>query len=65
MSISEIETAIIELPANEVKALLSWLTEYNSKLWDAQIEEDLDSGRFDSILAEVDKEYDSGLARPL
>ena len=33
--------------------------------WDDQIADDLDSGRLDALLAEVDEEYELGLARPL
>ena len=33
--------------------------------WDKQIENDLDSGRLDWLLAEIDDEYEAGLARPL
>lgn len=65
MSVQEIEKAIIELPNEEVSKLMSWLTEHHAQLWDKQIEDDLDAGRLDALLAEVDKEYEAGLARPL
>ena len=65
MSVKEIEKAIIELPNKEISALMSWLAEYHAQLWDKQIEDDLDSGRLDALLTEVDKEYEAGLARPL
>jgi hypothetical protein len=65
MSVQEIEKAIIELPNKEVSELMSWLAEHHAQLWDNRIEDDLDSGRLDALLAEVDKEYEAGLARPL
>jgi hypothetical protein len=65
MSIQEIESAITQLPATEVSALLTWLADYHGQLWDAQIEADLDSGRLDGLLAQVDAEYKAGLAKPL
>lgn len=65
MSVTEIESAITQLPAKEVAALMAWLQNYHEQLWDKQIEGDLEAGRFDSLLAEVDKECDAGLARPL
>ena len=34
-------------------------------VWDEQIADDLDTGRLDALLAEVDQEYEAGLARPL
>jgi hypothetical protein len=65
MDIKEIEAAIAQLPANDVVELLSWLEEYHAQLWDRQIEEDLEAGRLDAVLAEVDAEYEAGQARPL
>lgn len=65
MSVKEIEKAIINLPNEEVSELMSWLTEHHAQMWDKQTEDDLDSGRLDALLAEVDKEYEAGLARPL
>lgn len=65
MSVKEIEKALIELPAGELNALLARIEEYRADLWDRQIEDDLDTGRLDALLAEVDGEYEAGLARPL
>ena len=65
MSVKEIEEAISDLPNSEMGELMSWLAKNYAELWDKQIEDDLDSGRLDALLAEVDKEYEAGLARPL
>ena len=65
MSILEIETAIAQLPKSEFAELMAWLQNYREQAWDKQIEDDLESGRLDGLLAEVDKEYEAGLARPL
>ncbi|MBV9852359.1 MAG: hypothetical protein JO250_22065 [Armatimonadetes bacterium] len=65
MSVQEIETAITQLSARDVAQLTSWLVDYHARLWDRQIEEDLEAGRLDAILAEVDREYKAGQARPL
>ena len=65
MSIAEIEDAIIELSSADVDKLMSWLEEYHDKMWDAQIANDLDAGRFDSLLDEVDAEIGAGMATPL
>ncbi len=65
MSVQEIEAAIAQLPAQEVDALMAWLEEYQAQMWDKQIEQDLETGRLDDLLSEVDKEYDAGLAEPL
>ncbi len=65
MSIQEIEKAITQLPASELTQLVSWLAEHHHAVWDKQIEDDLESGRLDNLLSEVENEYQSGLARPL
>ena len=65
MSVTEIESAITELTSADLAELMSWLENHHAKLWDKQIEEDLDTGRLDKVLAEVDREYEAGLAEPL
>lgn len=65
MSVKEIETAITQLSATDLSELMAWLVEYHAQVWDQQIEEDLEAGRLDALLAEVDSEYQAGLAEPL
>ena len=65
MSVSEIEAAISELSPEDLSQLMTWLEDYHARVWDTQIEGDLESGRLDAVLAEVDKEYEAGLAEPL
>ena len=65
MSVKDIEQAITQLPKSELHELVAWLEDYHHQVWDKQIEDDLDSGRLDSLLAEAEKEYQAGLARPL
>ena len=65
MSITEIEAAITQLPRREFAELIAWLREYEAAAWDRQIEEDLAAGRLDQLLADAEKEYQAGLARPL
>ena len=65
MSVTEIQAAITELTGDDLADLMSWLEAYQAKLWDKQIDEDLQAGRLDAVLAEVDEEYEAGLGRPL
>lgn len=65
MSVKEIEAAITQLPTNDIKELKAWITEYDAHRWDEQIADDLEAGRLDWLLAEVEQEYQAGLARPL
>ncbi|MGD9050101.1 MAG: hypothetical protein PVF77_18755 [Anaerolineae bacterium] len=61
----EIEKAIVQLPAKDLDKLAGWLDEYRAQIWDKQIEEDLEAGRLDALLAEVNEEYEAGLSQPL
>jgi len=65
MSVQDIERAIQQLPAQEVERLSVWLSHYHHQLCDKQIEDDLDSGRLDALLAEVDAEDEVGLSQLL
>lgn len=38
------------------------IMEYHAKVWDQRIENDLEAGRLDAVLAEVEREYDALLA---
>lgn len=65
MRLQEIEAAIRQLPASDLARLTAWLDAYNAAAWDAQIEADLEAGRLDALLDEVDREYEAGRATPL
>jgi hypothetical protein len=61
MSVQELEVAISQLPPHELAELMAWLVEYQAKVWDHKIESDLEAGRLDAVLAEVDRECEAGL----
>lgn len=65
MSVVEIEEAIKVLPASEVAVLTDWVVDYNHRIWDEQIADDLDNGKLDKLLAEVEAEFQAGLSTPL
>jgi len=65
MGVKQIEKAITQLPAKELAELVSWLEDYHAQVWDKRIEDDLEAGRLDALLAEVENEYESGLTQPL
>lgn len=65
MNVQEIETAITQLPARDLAELMRWLENYRAVAWDREIEEDLEEDRLNAVLADVDREYDAGLSRPL
>jgi hypothetical protein len=61
----EIENAITQLSPQELAELSAWLADYQANVWDDQIERDLDAGRVDAFLEEVDEEYKAGEVKPL
>jgi len=63
MSIQELETAIKKLSTKEFASLTTWLINYHEQIWDQQIEEDLDSGKLDQLLDEINSDYDAILDR--
>lgn len=65
MSILEIENEIRKLSPEQASELMEWFVKYHGELWDKEIEHDLQSGRFDSVLNEVRSEIDDGMAKPL
>ncbi len=65
MSIKELEAAIMMLSSKELASLTTWLLDYHEQIWDQEITNDLELGKFDKLLDEIDKEYEAGLAESL
>ena len=65
MSVKDIETAIEQLSTPELAELAAWFAEYHARAWDQQLEQDLDAGKLDALLLEVETEYNRGAAKPL
>lgn len=65
MSVKEIEDAITKLSPPDLAELAAWFADYHNQEWDRQIEEDLEAGRLDAFLGEVEAQYDAGQAEPL
>jgi hypothetical protein len=61
MGIREIEEAIVELPAKDVEKLAHWIEDYRARMWNQQIKEDLEAGRLDALLVEIE-ECEAGLS---
>ncbi|HEX5889644.1 MAG TPA: hypothetical protein VFY61_13140 [Pyrinomonadaceae bacterium] len=65
MDVKEIETAISELPPAQVAELADWFEAYRAQLWDKQIEQDLNSGKLQTLLDEAKRDLESGRCEPL
>ena len=65
MDVKEIENAIVSLPPTEIAELAKWFEEYHAQLWERQIEQDLKSGRLDTLLEEAKQDLESDRCNPL
>ncbi len=63
-SVAEIEQAIARLPRPEFVRLERWFDAERNRKWDAQIEEDSNSGALDQILREVEQDARQGKSKP-
>ena len=54
VSVKEIELAITQLPPQQVGRLLAWLADYHHQTWDQEIADDLEAGRLDALLGQVE-----------
>lgn len=64
MSAAEIIDQVQRLPPAEVFELGRWLREYESELWDRQIEADIRSGKLDKLGQGALEELRAGKTRP-
>ncbi len=65
MDVQEIESAITQLPRNQVAELAAWFEQFHAQLWDNQLEQDARAGRLDSLLDETAQDLDSGRCESL
>jgi hypothetical protein len=60
MTITEIKKAVEHLSINEQKELFNWIDEYRDNQWDKQIEDDLEKGRLNKLIAQAKQEFKEG-----
>ncbi|MGH7135546.1 MAG: hypothetical protein ACREHD_07385 [Pirellulales bacterium] len=65
MSLQELETAVIQLPADELTAFARWFEEYLAEDWDRRIEADVNAGRLDEVGRRADADFEAGRCTPL
>jgi len=52
-TIQEIERAVSQLPAEDLAKFRAWFAEFDAKVWDLDIAEDVSAGRLDALADEA------------
>lgn len=65
MSIGELETAVTQLPADDLTAFAQWFEEFLADAWDRRIEADILAGKLDEAGRRADADFEAGRRRPL
>ncbi|MEG4270795.1 MULTISPECIES: hypothetical protein [unclassified Microcoleus] len=65
MNITELKTAVKQLPQNELAEFVQWFEEFQEALWDRQIEEDLKAGKFDPLIRQAEQAFREGKCREI
>ena len=64
MSLTELETAVAQLPAEDLTAFSRWFEEYLADAWDRRIEADILAGRLDEAGQQADADFEAGRCQP-
>ena len=65
MSIEGLQSAVAQLPAEELDRFSRWFEEFLAGQWDRQIEADILAGRLASAGRRADEELEAGCCTPL
>ena len=63
--IEEIEQAVRNLPARELRQFREWFDAFDAENWDARIEADANSGKLDALADAAISDHNSGHTKPL
>jgi hypothetical protein len=59
-TVQDIENAIRQLSPEDLAAFRAWFAEFDSAVWDRQLEEDVAAGRLDQLAEEALQEFRAG-----
>lgn len=62
-SVESLEQTVAKLPPEELAEFRRWFAQFDAAFWDARIEADAASGKFEALAAEALAEYNSGGTR--
>ena len=60
MSIEELQSAVAQLPAEELDRFSRWFEEFLAEQWDRQIEVDILAGRLNTAGRRADADFEAG-----
>jgi hypothetical protein len=63
--VKSLEQAVEALDPAALAEFRSWFAEFDSAVWDRQLEADATAGKLDALLAEADDDYRNQRHRPL
>lgn len=58
--VKEIESAVADLPLQELARFRAWFDEFVAQAWDKQIEEDARAGKLDELADQALKDHQAG-----
>ena len=59
-AVEELEEEIKQLSQDQLKKFRAWYEEFDSAVWDEQIQKDAEAGKLDSIAYEAVKDHKAG-----
>jgi hypothetical protein len=65
VSLQELESAVSQLPAEELDAFARWFETYLADAWDRRIEADIQAGRLEEAGRQADADFEAGRCKPL
>ena len=65
MSVEELQSAVAQLPAEELDRFSQWFEEFLAEQWDRRIEADVLAGRMDAAGRRADEDFEAGRCTPL
>lgn len=60
LTLEQIESAILQLPPDELQKLLEWFSDLDYQHWDEQLEKDIADGKLEALAQEAIADYEAG-----
>ncbi len=59
-TIDEIKSAIHHLSRKDLEIFRAWFYKYEANVWDAELEEDVHTGKLNALAEQAAKDYEEG-----